>query len=153
MPTLRPLRSTAACWCLQAILAVLGGAHARAETGYDGWLRYAPIEPALRDRFASVPRRLVLLGDSPVLRTARDETVRGLTSMLGEPVVSQASRGGEAVILLGVLDRVRASVDDPAVPSQLRADGFWLGRVATRQGPARSEEHTSELQSLRHLVC
>ncbi|HKE86509.1 MAG TPA: alpha-glucuronidase family glycosyl hydrolase [Vicinamibacterales bacterium] len=133
---LRPLRSAAVCWCLQAILAVLGGGQARAETGYDGWLRYAPIEPALRDRFASVPRRLVLLGDSPVLRTARDETVRGLTSMLGEPVVSQASRGGEAVILLGVLDRVRASVDDPAMPSQLRADGFWLGRVATRQGPA-----------------
>src|SRR5262245_62238895 len=29
----------------------------------------------------------------------------------------------------------------------------WPGDPADRQGNARSEEHTSELQSLRHLVC
>src|SRR5262245_63960658 len=42
--------------------------------------------------------------------------------------------------------------------------GYWIRTAATRQGVAtaavriqyprfRSEEHTSELQSLRHLVC
>src|ERR1039458_9112689 len=30
---------------------------------------------------------------------------------------------------------------------------FYLGKCFWRQGPGRSEEHTSELQSLRHLVC
>src|SRR5262249_23065695 len=29
----------------------------------------------------------------------------------------------------------------------------WLWRTATRVGEARSEEHTSELQSLTNLVC
>src|SRR5437899_9625718 len=29
----------------------------------------------------------------------------------------------------------------------------WPGERARRPGPRRSEEHTSELQSLRHLVC
>src|SRR5688572_31567909 len=36
-----------------------------------------------------------------------------------------------------------------------RADGAWLGRQPhrTRVGGARSEEHTSELQSQSNLVC
>src|SRR5205814_6351142 len=39
-----------------------------------------------------------------------------------------------------------------------RARGYariWAGRLLRRlsEGPSRSEEHTSELQSLRHLVC
>src|SRR5436853_5071011 len=38
-----------------------------------------------------------------------------------------------------------------AVPCPPRRDG-WRARP-TRCGDGRSEEHTSELQSLRHLVC
>src|SRR5262245_62760903 len=34
-----------------------------------------------------------------------------------------------------------------------RADGSGLTRLAVPELAARSEEHTSELQSLRHLVC
>src|SRR5437899_13096268 len=30
---------------------------------------------------------------------------------------------------------------------------LWLERNASMTSPIRSEEHTSELQSLRHLVC
>src|SRR5205814_9886977 len=37
-------------------------------------------------------------------------------------------------------------------PSQRRA-GPSVGDGAVDETPARSEEHTSELQSLRHLVC
>src|SRR5438045_7006762 len=40
--------------------------------------------------------------------------------------------------------------------SRRRRDRFLADRAASRQaddGGARSEEHTSELQSLRHLVC
>src|SRR5947199_5055548 len=30
---------------------------------------------------------------------------------------------------------------------------WWIGQAAIRTNHQRSEEHTSELQSLRHLVC
>src|SRR3989442_11620120 len=35
----------------------------------------------------------------------------------------------------------------------IRAAGDTLGAGAARRAPARSEEHTSELQSRPHLVC
>ena len=78
----------ALCWCLQAILAAAGASRASAETGYAAWLRYSAIEPEQKDRYNAVPRRVLLLGDSVVLKTARDEAIRGLTSMLGEPVTA-----------------------------------------------------------------
>ena len=136
---MRPTRfawRAALCWYLQAILPAVGVLSASAETGYAAWLRYAPIEAAQKDRYNSVPRRLLLLGDSPVLKTARDETIRGLTSMLGEPIVPLTDRGSGSVIVMGTLDRVRAVIDDPDIPTQLRADGFWLGRAVMKQGPA-----------------
>src|SRR5262245_51941983 len=126
----------ALCWCLQAILAAAGASRASAETGYAAWLRYSAIEPEQKDRYNAVPRRVLLLGDSVVLKTARDEAIRGLTSMLGEPVTALTERGSGSIILMGTLDRVRAIVDDPGVPTQLRADGFWLGRAIMKQGPA-----------------
>src|SRR5215813_4772929 len=123
-------------WYLVALLLIVRAAHAHAETGYDAWLRYPRIGDSMRDRYASIPRRLVLIGDSPVLRTARDEAIRGLSSMFGEPVTSIGAGGGGSVLVMGVLDRIRMTIDDPAVPTQLRADGFWIGRVVTREGPA-----------------
>src|SRR5262245_64634812 len=43
----------------------------------------------------------------------------------------------------------------PARPRSTSADGGarTSRRSARRRAPPRSEEHTSELQSLRHLVC
>jgi alpha-glucuronidase len=123
-------------WYVLVLLILFRAAQAHAETGYDAWLRYPRIDNGIRDRYASIPRRLIVVGDSPVLRTARDETIRGLSSMLGEPVVPLTSRGGGSVIVMGPLDRIRLSIDDPGVPTQLRADGFWIGRVVTREGPA-----------------
>src|ERR1035441_10757423 len=38
-------------------------------------------------------------------------------------------------------------------PTHLAAGGAGNGSVQKRNGVVRSEEHTSELQSLRHLVC
>src|SRR4030095_13721521 len=133
MRTSRP-GGFATSWLLVALLSVSHVTTASAETGYDAWLRYAPLDPAARDRYASLPRQIVSLGDSPVLRNARDEVVRGLTSMLGAPVTAPVTRGRDPVVLLGVLPRVRDVLKDTAIPTQIGADGFWLGTLATRQG-------------------
>src|SRR5258705_6770496 len=45
---------------------------------------------------------------------------------------------------------VRAALDRQFSPDGLAAEAAW---AATTAANWRSEEHTSELQSLRHLVC
>jgi len=103
-------------------------APARSETGYDAWLRYAPL-PAdiVRSRYASLPRLVTLLGDSAVLRTARNELVRGMTAMLGAVPATTTGTGNSPTILLGTLDRIRATTRLIALPAQLKQDGFWIG--------------------------
>src|SRR5262245_64289552 len=49
---------------------------------------------------------------------------------------------------------VRIANDGPPIPAADRARIFErFVRLEAGPGGARSEEHTSELQSLRHLVC
>ena len=115
-----------------AIVAAWPGA-VRAETGADGWLRYAPLSTAARATYASLPGTVRMLGDSPVLRTARDELARGVAGMRGVPLTVAAGAGTGEAIVLGTLDQVRRALPGVALPGDLRADGFWLG-TATVNG-------------------
>src|SRR5260370_29683147 len=47
----------------------------------------------------------------------------------------------------------RVTVDVPALVRNSKAVGAVCLRFTTNSGPARSEEHTSELQSHLNLVC
>ena len=49
-----------------------------AETGYQAWLRYEPSPTPL-----NLPAVVTVAGDSPVLRTAQQELIRGLRGMTG----------------------------------------------------------------------
>jgi alpha-glucuronidase len=114
---------------LVTIAILLCAIPARAETGYDAWLRYVPLQAdVVRARYATLPRSVTLIGDSPVLRAARDEVVRGLAAMLGT-AMTQAT-GNSSTILLGTLERVRPAVRAATLPAQLGADGFWIGTTA-----------------------
>ena len=56
------------------------------ESGYDLWLRYRRMDDARRlAELRGVATELVVAGDSPTLRTARDELSAALTTM-GAPV-------------------------------------------------------------------
>ena len=125
---------SAVVWALGAFALVMGTpAQARAETGYDAWLRYAALPEAMRARYAAVPRTVTVLGDSLVLRTARDEVVRGLSSLLASPV--QAARRSSAHTGHPARDaRSRAASASRERPSQpeLGPDGFWLGTATSR---------------------
>ncbi len=56
----------------------------RAETGYEGWLRYAAIEGAsLRKSYEkTLPAVVVTLGNSGVEQSAQAELIRGVRGML-----------------------------------------------------------------------
>jgi alpha-glucuronidase len=128
---------SALIWALGVFgLAMVAPAAARAETGYDAWLRYRPLSADLvRARYAAVPRSVTLLGDTPVLRSARDELVRGLSSMLATAVTTATALPRSSSILLGTVDRVRAVVPGVSMPVDVTADGFWLGTTTTRGQP------------------
>jgi alpha-glucuronidase len=110
---------------------VLGVQPCAAETGAAAWLRYERIgDPAARARYDAIAGPIATFGQSPVLSTARDELVRGLTSMLARPFVapsfSPVSRI-DARIILGTVDGIRRASPRAAIP-ELRSPGaFWIG--------------------------
>jgi alpha-glucuronidase len=129
-----PAGASVALLALLALLA-LGASPAHAETGYDGWLRYAPVPASTRVRYAALPRTVVTLGDSPVLTSARDEIVRGLGAMLGERIASNTSVGSAPAIVLGTFADVRRAVPDVGAPASLDPEGFWLGTATSGGRP------------------
>ena len=76
---------------------VLACSTARAEDGYDLWLRYKPVEASARAAYAAraaamAPARAP---ESPTLKVARAELERGLTGLVGKPAAAAAgSRDG-----------------------------------------------------------
>jgi alpha-glucuronidase len=82
------------------VLAALSG-HARAEDGYDLWLRYRPIENvALRDEYRRAITHIVSRQSSPTIRIAVAELQRGLAGLLGREVpVADDLRGAGALVI------------------------------------------------------
>src|SRR5262249_34824694 len=74
---------------------------------------------------------IATFGQSPVLSTARDELVRGLTSMLDRPFVapsfSSASRIDDARIILGTVEGIRRASPPAAIPELRNPGAFWIG--------------------------
>jgi alpha-glucuronidase len=86
---------------LLALLLLCGALQpALAEDGYDLWLRYRPVEAAMRAPYLAATRMLVGGASSPTLDAARDELVRGLSGMLGRPQPAGAA-ASEGALLYG----------------------------------------------------
>jgi len=73
---------------------------ARAEDGYDLWLRYRPVEAAQVQAYRAAASELVVADGSPTLAVARDELVRGLSGMLGAapPQAQAPTRDGALIV-------------------------------------------------------
>jgi alpha-glucuronidase len=92
------------------------------EDGYDLWLRYRRVDDAARLReYRRALAALVVEGDSPTLRAARDELMRGLTGLLGAAVPLEDRVTRDGALLLGT---PASAPDIAALP--IAAD---LGRV------------------------
>ncbi|MGO9642476.1 MAG: alpha-glucuronidase family glycosyl hydrolase [Candidatus Acidiferrales bacterium] len=114
-----------------AILGVLllEGVHSlplRSETGYEGWLRYTPLDATEAQKYKSLPATAVLLGDSRVLESAQAELIRGIRGMLGRTLRAEQTLPGEGAIVLGTLDGVRDAFPELREPAGLGKDGYWL---------------------------
>ncbi len=109
-----------------AILCALGlPLRLAAETGAEAWLRYSRLTPQEVKTFQPIPNKIVLLGDSPVLKTAQQELVRGVTQMLGRPLrVDSGSM--ENAIIVGTLSQLHGVAPELRPSQNLKGDGYWL---------------------------
>jgi len=102
---------------------------ARAEDGYDLWLRYHQVADAARlAEYRAAISSLVVDGDSPTLRAARDELATGLAGLLGQPIAAarQATADGALVIGTPASSRLIASLPLGAALSALGSEGFLI---------------------------
>lgn len=99
---------------------------AQAETGHEGWLRYAYLEEAEQKQYQTLPASVVALGGQTVLKTAQAEMVRGLKGMLGRTLRAGASLPKEPAIILATLPALHGPAPNLKPPQPLDNDGFWL---------------------------
>ena len=116
-----------AAWACVALAQLLATAPVHAETGYDAWLRYAPItDRAARERYDSLPAVVVALGDSPIIVAAQKELVRGTQGMLGRTLRATHEIPAEGSIILATFDAVEGKLPSLGKLPDLPPDGFWL---------------------------
>ncbi|TGX54153.1 alpha-glucuronidase [Sphingomonas gei] len=119
---------------LAFILFLLGAAlagGARAETGYDLWLRYQPVEAQWRERYAARVTHFTA-ADGPTMLAAAGELRRGVAGMLGyDPARREAVTGDGAVVLGTATSPLIAPLGLPL--TRLGAEGYLI-RSAVIQG-------------------
>ncbi len=97
-----------------------------AETAADAWLRYSKLNPQAAEVYRRFPDKVVLLGDSLLLKTAQQELSRGVEQMSGRVLdVEPNSSAGKAVVL-GTMKGLRALSSTLHPPHELSGDGYWL---------------------------
>ncbi|HWW83264.1 MAG TPA: alpha-glucuronidase family glycosyl hydrolase, partial [Vicinamibacterales bacterium] len=112
---LRPLPGKRPAVRLLTICGLLTTGALHAETGYDAWLRYAPVAAD----HATIPAVVTTLGKSTLVSSARQELIRGVRGMAGRTLRVETGMPNEPAIVLGTLSDLHLTAD-------LKEDGFWL---------------------------
>jgi alpha-glucuronidase len=131
LPASASLLVMALCWgCGAASSSASAPASVPAnEDGYDLWLRYPLVSDPLRlAEYRRALSHVVVSGDSPTVRAAREELDRGLSGLLGSQVSFSAARQGAGSLVLGTpqTSEAVASVSAAAELSSLGAEGYWI---------------------------
>ncbi|ATC34434.1 alpha-glucuronidase [Caulobacter vibrioides] len=114
-------------------LLFLAAPVARAEDGYDLWLRYKPVEAGARAAYAARAAAIAPTAETPTLKVARAELERGLTGLVGQPV-SAAAGSRDGVILLGAV--ATPAIAGLGLPLQTLGEEGYLIRTVTVAGKA-----------------
>ena len=86
---------------LLLLAALIAPTAARAEDGYDLWLRYRPVEAEWQRRYAPAATELVGASGSPTLEAAGAELRRGLSGLLGQEPTAAGQVTRDGAILVG----------------------------------------------------
>jgi alpha-glucuronidase len=121
--TWRWLSGMASIVCL---LLALCASPAKAEDGYDLWLRYPPMAGGETTVAAAQASQLLMAAQTPTQLATRDELLRGLRGLLGQApaLVDAVSRDGAVIVgtpaSSAVIARLRLDTD------QLGAEGYLI---------------------------
>ncbi len=105
---------------------------ARAEDGYDLWLRYEAMSGPRQSEVAAHATMIVAPGNSATIRAAVGELQRGFSGMTGQ-ALSLSDRPEQGAILLATPAQAARAGLDAASLASLGGEGFWL-RSATVGG-------------------
>ena len=112
---------------LIAVFLLLLAVPARAEDGYDLWLRYRPMEAAALAQYRPLATTIVSEGASPTLDAARAELIQGLDGLLDKKVVAGAVTDGAVVIGTPASSPLVAGLKLPLAP--LGPEGYLIRSV------------------------
>lgn len=112
--------------CGAFLLLALVPSQARAEDGAAGWLRYARLDNHAARQYARLPKTVLVLGDSPVLASAKAELLRGLQGMLGTALRDASNPPKERAFVLGSDSALRQLIPGARLGPELGEDGFLL---------------------------
>ena len=101
-------------------------AFAFAETGYDAWLRYAPVDGETAKLYARLPPVVFAPGNSPVLNAARDELLRGARGMLHRRLRVESHPPPGDAIVLATFDSLSRIVPEFTPPREPVAGSYVL---------------------------
>jgi alpha-glucuronidase len=76
-----------------------------------------------------LPALVVVAGESPVLKAAQEEVLRGVRGMLGRRLRVATTLPEEDALLIGTFDSLKPMLPGLGKPPELRSDGFWLKTV------------------------
>jgi len=89
-------------FCLAALLAVFSASAARAEDGYELWLRYHRVaDAALLKQYRSSITGLVVSGESATARATAAELTRGLNGLLDITIASASDVKTDGAVIAG----------------------------------------------------
>ncbi len=112
---------------MRYLLLLVAAAGLHGETGYEAWLRYAPVDRAAYE--TSVPAVAARLGDAATVRSAQQEMIRGVRGMLGHTLRQETGVPREGAIVLGTLAEIRSAAPQWGLAAELSAEGYWLKTV------------------------
>jgi alpha-glucuronidase len=101
-----------------------------AETGYNAWLRYAPLDEAATRKYREVlPAAIATLSGAAPVQSAQQELITGIRRMLGRTLRSVSGTPTESAIVLATLSDLRRAGTPFALTGALPPDGYWLKTV------------------------
>jgi alpha-glucuronidase len=113
-------------WALLAVCAALALTPARADDGYQLWLRYAPLDKAGQVHAGAIGSEVVTASHSPTAKIAAEELTRGLSGLLAKKVTAGEAIHDNGAVLFGTPQ------DSPAIAglnlplARVGSDGFVI---------------------------
>ncbi|MGH9523622.1 MAG: alpha-glucuronidase family glycosyl hydrolase [Terriglobales bacterium] len=111
-----------------AVALLVLSSFAVGDTGDAAWLRYAPLEPTLAAKYAQLPATVVIGANSPILKSAQTELLRGIRGMLGRTLRISGGLPAEPAFILATSQEIGKI--DPAfqVVAGLTGDAYAIAQ-------------------------